>query len=200
MLNRSRNRIAKIRCKECGGYFKSIFPSHLNNAHNMTLPQYQEKYPGAPYQTLELANKRSESATKINTGRKLSKETKDQISESLRNSPKVARGVDCHLYKDGKGGTPYLSTWSRTKLQIMERDGYSCQGKDCRKKQPVLNVHHIDENPQNDNPENLITLCSSCHRRAHKNSLTEEARGKRKVWHPIGERDTLGRIKKKKEK
>lgn len=28
-------------------------------------------------------------------------------------------------------------------------------------------VHHIDENPLNNNPENLIRLCKSCHKKQH---------------------------------
>lgn len=30
-----------------------------------------------------------------------------------------------------------------------------------------LHVHHRDENPQNNRPSNLLTLCVSCHRRCH---------------------------------
>lgn len=30
-----------------------------------------------------------------------------------------------------------------------------------------LHVHHIDEDPTNNTPSNLKTLCSSCHRRSH---------------------------------
>ena len=30
-----------------------------------------------------------------------------------------------------------------------------------------LNVHHLDENPQNNDPSNLMTLCASCHHRWH---------------------------------
>lgn len=30
-----------------------------------------------------------------------------------------------------------------------------------------LQVHHIDENPQNNDPANLATLCASCHTKRH---------------------------------
>lgn len=30
-----------------------------------------------------------------------------------------------------------------------------------------LHVHHIDRNPANNNPENLATLCASCHLKRH---------------------------------
>lgn len=34
-------------------------------------------------------------------------------------------------------------------------------------------VHHKDENPQNNNPSNLMTLCGSCHRHCHSPNFTE---------------------------
>lgn len=36
-----------------------------------------------------------------------------------------------------------------------------------------LQVHHQDENPQNNEPSNLRTLCPSCHRRCHSPNFTE---------------------------
>lgn len=30
-----------------------------------------------------------------------------------------------------------------------------------------LHVHHQDHNPENNRPENLVTLCGSCHKRRH---------------------------------
>jgi 5-methylcytosine-specific restriction endonuclease McrA len=33
-------------------------------------------------------------------------------------------------------------------------------------------VHHKDENPQNNEPSNLMTLCGSCHRRLHSPNYT----------------------------
>jgi len=30
-----------------------------------------------------------------------------------------------------------------------------------------LHVHHLDENPQNNDPSNLKTLCATCHKRWH---------------------------------
>lgn len=42
-----------------------------------------------------------------------------------------------------------------------------------------LIVHHLDENPQNNTPSNLMTLCGSCHARAHSHNYTEI--GKRRL-------------------
>lgn len=31
-----------------------------------------------------------------------------------------------------------------------------------------LNIHHVDQNPKNNELSNLLLLCASCHRRAHR--------------------------------
>lgn len=35
-------------------------------------------------------------------------------------------------------------------------------------------VHHIDENPENNNIENLISLCAICHSKIHKGEISKE--------------------------
>jgi hypothetical protein len=46
---------------------------------------------------------------------------------------------------------------ARTAKPVCERCG----------KHGKLHVHHKDENPRNNDPSNLMTLCVSCHRRCH---------------------------------
>jgi 5-methylcytosine-specific restriction endonuclease McrA len=66
---------------------------------------------------------------------------------------------------------PRVAYWRRTNRQIRARDGNSCQ---LCQSPDRLDVHHIvpadtyadDEQDVADRPSNLITLCSSCHRRA----------------------------------
>lgn len=59
--------------------------------------------------------------------------------------------------------------FSGNREKVLERDGYRCQacGTDHR-----LEVHHKDRSGQTDNPnnemDNLITLCASCHRSEHR--------------------------------
>src|SRR5260370_16594729 len=50
--------------------------------------------------------------------------------------------------------------------QVLDRDGWKCQ--DCGSSND-LHVHHLRPRSKlgHDAPENLITLCSSCHRRQH---------------------------------
>ncbi len=48
-------------------------------------------------------------------------------------------------------------------LVVLERDHYKCQkcGKDEH------HIHHIDWDKKNNTPENMITLCNSCHKKLH---------------------------------
>ena len=51
------------------------------------------------------------------------------------------------------------------KEKVKERDNFKCQS--CGKKVKSLEIHHKDGRFQNNNLDNLITLCRSCHNRAH---------------------------------
>ena len=57
---------------------------------------------------------------------------------------------------------------------IIERDNFICQNCGMTKEEHFVkfncdfNVHHIDYNKENDNDNNLITLCKSCHGFTHK--------------------------------
>ena len=42
----------------------------------------------------------------------------------------------------------------------------------CRK-QPSQQIHHIDGNPLNNNPNNLIALCGTCHVRATREEISK---------------------------
>ncbi len=61
-------------------------------------------------------------------------------------------------------------------IKAMERDGFKCRS--CGSTED-LHIHHIDGSGQSDNPnnvlDNLITLCSSCHARAHAAELSQKA-------------------------
>lgn len=56
--------------------------------------------------------------------------------------------------------------WTETlKLSIRQRDGFKCRvcGVPELECETNLDVHHIDYNKQNNDPQNLIALCHSCH-------------------------------------
>jgi 5-methylcytosine-specific restriction endonuclease McrA len=69
-------------------------------------------------------------------------------------------------WRGGISQEDYGLRWNeKLKESIRKRDGYSCMM--CSRPQSMfkrkLDVHHIDENKKNSVPENLISLCMSCH-------------------------------------
>lgn len=77
-------------------------------------------------------------------------------------------GEQCNFWKGGVSSAIYPVDWTETlRRGIRERDKYMCQR--CGKAQGdrALDVHHIDENRENNDVENLITFCHSCHMITH---------------------------------
>jgi len=100
-------------------------------------------------------------------GRKLSKETREKMS--LRQKERVLLGIH-HLWRGGISYEPYSVDWSNTlKQSIRERDKYRCQLCGNPQGDRALDVHHIDYNKKNCDPENLISLCHSCHSKTNGN-------------------------------
>lgn len=77
-------------------------------------------------------------------------------------------------WKGGISKEPYCQEWTKSlKTSIKKRDGYKCLNPCCLRKTgyaAVLVIHHIDGDKKNCRPENLITLCRSCHGYLNKDS------------------------------
>jgi hypothetical protein len=73
-------------------------------------------------------------------------------------------------WKNGNSFIEYCPIWfdKDFKKSILERDNKKCLNPFCNKKISKLTVHHIDYDKKNCNPNNLITLCSSCNCFANK--------------------------------
>lgn len=97
--------------------------------------------------------------------------TKEQIEKMKGHIPwnKGKPMIHSGSFKKGKKH-PYFNNWSsykpytkefnkKLKELIKERDNFECFI--CKKK--GNSIHHIDYNKNNSNPNNLITLCNSCH-------------------------------------
>lgn len=65
-----------------------------------------------------------------------------------------------------------LSFWN-TREYVLSRDGHKCQCCKGKSKDKVLNVHHIISRKDGGTnaPDNLITLCETCHKSYHKGLL-----------------------------
>ena len=65
-----------------------------------------------------------------------------------------------------------LDFWN-VREYVLFRDGHTCQCCKGKSKDPVLNVHHIESRKTGGNaPNNLITLCGTCHKGYHKGTVT----------------------------
>ena len=102
-------------------------------------------------------------------GKHHTKKAKSKMGRDVsgENNPMYGKG---HLLEGEKNGawmggiSPLHSDYNgeftqELKLEIRQRDGFVCGV--CGKNGWV--VHHIDYNKHNNNPSNLITVCSSCH-------------------------------------
>lgn len=81
---------------------------------------------------------------------------------------------DIHKISD-----PSVSRWTyqngrakgfyNVKAYVLHRDNHKCQRKGCKSKDQHLEVHHIvfRSNGGTDTPDNLVTLCSTCHKSLH---------------------------------
>jgi len=64
-----------------------------------------------------------------------------------------------------------LDFWN-VREYVLFRDGHQCQCCHGKKKDPILNVHHIESRKTGgDAPNNLITLCETCHKEYHAGKL-----------------------------
>lgn len=78
-------------------------------------------------------------------------------------------GDNHHNYSGGV--KLYPRQWTRKlRTEIRKRDGNRCLI--CEEiNRRFLVIHHIDENKDNCNIDNLVTLCRSCHMKVHANSI-----------------------------
>lgn len=60
--------------------------------------------------------------------------------------------------KGGTSSTTFHRRAGKARKPVCER---------CSRSHPKLHVHHQDENPSNNSPGNLKTLCPSCHKLLH---------------------------------
>ena len=89
-----------------------------------------------------------------------------QFDTQLLKNPAIAG----EQYQQG----PQLGFWN-VREYVLFRDNHECQCCHGKSKDPVLNVHHIESRKTGgDSPDNLITLCESCHKAYHAGTVDLE--------------------------
>ena len=77
-------------------------------------------------------------------------------------------GIEGAGYQHGE----QLDFWN-VREYVLFRDGHTCQCCKGKSKDNILNVHHIESRKTGGNaPNNLITLCETCHKAYHKGIIT----------------------------
>lgn len=104
----------------------------------------------------------------------------DRICANDAHSARMV-GAGNSKYKDG---TSYADWFRKMRPLIFERDGRNCRVCETTDRmvptgrggsfqfKSLLLVHHINEQPWDNRPENLILLCQSCHMIHHKSNVT----------------------------
>ncbi len=115
--------------------------------------------------------KRQSKETKQKRGRKIKKFYNEHPEARLKMSKRIS-GKNHPNWLGGISFEPYgVEFNSKLRKQVHKRDNYRCQ--ECFRHQDELyykngqkyklHVHHIDYNKKNNNLNNLISLCGSCH-------------------------------------
>ena len=83
---------------------------------------------------------------------------------------KKRSGKNHYNWNGGISFEPYSIDWKKTlRISIRERDHYRCQLCGEPQGDRALSIHHIDYDKRNCNPNNLTTLCASCHTKTNFN-------------------------------
>ena len=83
-----------------------------------------------------------------------------QFDTQLIKNPQI-EGVD---YQRGE----QMGFWN-VREYVLARDGHMCQHCHGKSKDPILNIHHLESRKTGGNaPNNLITLCETCHKDYHR--------------------------------
>ena len=159
--------LVEIDCAYCGDRL-SVYPRDIEKGKkycskecfNKTLPGMESPMKGKKH-----TKETREKISMILTGRKLSDDVKRKLSERMS-------GEGNHFWEGGKTPEIYPKDWNKIlKENIRQRDEYICQ--ECGIHQDELewklDVHHIDYDKYNLDPENLISLCKSCHSKTNYN-------------------------------
>lgn len=70
--------------------------------------------------------------------------------------------ADPRLWRDQEQSEKFdQELWKSIRARILKRDNYTCQYCGyCSEKYQI--IHHLDENPNNNNEDNLVTICQMC--------------------------------------
>lgn len=182
--HKDKNSKVEVSCKVCGKVFDEVYPSvkdkysycssecrkkHFNNNSEKfnLFEEGHEGYDTSPWQNKELSEEHKKS---ISDGLQGLKRSEEYVKQNLA-------GENHWNWQGGKSYEEYASTFNpMLKRKIRKNNCFRC--KNCGKPQhdnidecgKKLEVHHLDEDKDNNSEDNLIPLCTECHTRHHNSS------------------------------
>lgn len=139
-------------------YRKARFQNRIRGKHKGWLaPSIEQK--------IQCHMTQIEDVHKILPVKKIVVETASFDIQKLRN-PEI-KGAE---YQQGD----QMGFWN-VREYVLFRDGHTCMHCHGKSKDPILNVHHIESRKTGgDAPNNLITLCETCHKNFHSLTLEQQ--------------------------
>lgn len=141
-------------------YRKVRFSNRIHSKHKGWLAPSMENIIQTHIRELELARS-------ILPVRKITIETAQfdtQLLKAITLGLPLPEGVDCQQ------GEQY-GFWN-TREYILWRDNHTCQCCHGKSGDKILNVHHIESRQTGgDSPDNLVTLCETCHQAYHQGKI-----------------------------
>lgn len=90
--------------------------------------------------------------------------------------------------------------YNNSRRKVLKRDDYTCRAKDCGFRSPpdatgmtYMEVHHLNDDHKNHNPENLATICPICHQLFHM-GVAGMRNSAVMIWMPEISQGTLNQI------
>lgn len=194
-------------CKAIRGENKGVNNPFYNKKHSIITRKIMSiNHSNVKGENNPFYGKRHRDKTKLENrlfhlGREVSLNTKNKQSIGVKKALIEGRGFKNHTEETKKllslrgGGTgiPYEHTEygsefdSALKERVRFRDNYKCQLCGCSQVEngKCLDVHHKDYNKKNNDINNLVALCISCHRKTNFNRKYWLNKFKEIIWNMI---------------
>jgi len=120
----------------------------------------------------EKAKARSDQIAEANRNRAWTQESRRKLSEAKRKITlphTFGTGSANPAFKHGRQyERPSASILIRIRQHLIKQRGFACEHCGCQpEEQTGLHMHHVDEDPFNNEQSNLELLCAACHNAIH---------------------------------